>query len=161
MRVSILNSKSDESFAKVVAESNSIRAVMLALGYRANSGAIFYEIRKRINSLKLDTSHFGETTNKIISNNNQQYKLEDILVEKSTYKSIYRLKLRLVAEGRLNKICDICGLGDIWNGKPITLQLDHINGIPNDHRIENLRFLCPNCHSQTHNFSGRNKLRNL
>lgn len=40
-------------------------------------------------------------------------------------------------------------------GKPITLQLDHINGINNDNRIENLRFICPNCHSQTHNYSGK------
>ena len=43
----------------------------------------------------------------------------------------------------------------LWNGIPLVLQLDHINGINNDNRIENLRFLCPNCHSQTTTFSGK------
>lgn len=52
--------------------------------------------------------------------------------------------------------CVLCGMGPEWNGKPITLQLDHINGINNDHRLENLRILCPNCHSQTDTFAGKN-----
>lgn len=46
---------------------------------------------------------------------------------------------------------------DFWLNKPISLQLDHINGINNDHRLENLRLLCPNCHSQTDTYCGRNK----
>lgn len=49
-----------------------------------------------------------------------------------------------------------CGLTDNWQGKPLVLQLDHINGINNDNRLENLRFLCPNCHSQTETFCGSN-----
>ncbi|MGB2240169.1 MAG: HNH endonuclease [Pseudomonadales bacterium] len=53
--------------------------------------------------------------------------------------------------------CSSCGIGDEWNGKPITLQLDHINGVNNDHRLDNLRMLCPNCHSQTDTWCGRNK----
>jgi hypothetical protein len=52
--------------------------------------------------------------------------------------------------------CEICEIGNEWNGKPLTLQLDHINGIHLDNRIENLRILCPNCHSQTATFCGRN-----
>lgn len=50
----------------------------------------------------------------------------------------------------------MCGLGNNWNGKPLVLILDHINGIYNDNRIENLRLLCPNCNSQTDTFAGRN-----
>ena len=50
-----------------------------------------------------------------------------------------------------------CGIIDTWNGKHIDLQLDHINGKRNDHRLENLRWICPNCHSQTNTFCGRNK----
>lgn len=50
-----------------------------------------------------------------------------------------------------------CGIIDTWNGEPIDLQLDHINGKRNDHRLENLRWICPNCHSQTNTFCGRNK----
>lgn len=53
--------------------------------------------------------------------------------------------------------CEICGMDGIWNGKPLVLVLDHINGNPNDNRYENLRFVCPNCNSQLPTFTGRNK----
>jgi hypothetical protein len=56
----------------------------------------------------------------------------------------------------LKEKCYECGLSDTWNGKPITLEIDHINGNSLDHRVENLRLLCPNCHSQTSYFRGRN-----
>ena len=52
--------------------------------------------------------------------------------------------------------CECCGISE-WNGKEITLQVDHINGLANDNSIENLRLICPNCHSQSDTFSGRNK----
>lgn len=67
-----------------------------------------------------------------------------------------KLKKRLIEEGLKENCCECCGLGLMWNGKPITLELDHINGISTDHREENLRLLCPNCHSQTDTFRGRN-----
>jgi len=53
--------------------------------------------------------------------------------------------------------CSECGILPKWNGSPLRLQIDHINGNRNDNRIDNLRVLCPNCHSQTHTFAGRNK----
>ena len=52
--------------------------------------------------------------------------------------------------------CANCGLIE-WQGQVLSLHLDHINGINNDHRIENLRFLCPNCHSLTETYAGKNK----
>jgi hypothetical protein len=51
--------------------------------------------------------------------------------------------------------CAICGISDEWNGKKLMLQMDHINGVNTDHRLENLRFVCPNCHSQTDTFSNK------
>ena len=68
----------------------------------------------------------------------------------------YKIKLRLIEEGYLTNKCVECGLTDTYNGKPIKLQLDHINGISTDHRLENLRIVCPNCHSQTNSYAGKN-----
>lgn len=73
-----------------------------------------------------------------------------------TYKT-GTLRKRLLAHGILDNSCSECGIGPEWNGKSLTLELDHINGINNDHRLENLRILCPNCHSQTSTFRGKNK----
>lgn len=66
------------------------------------------------------------------------------------------LRTRLVSEGLLDEHCQICGLGTEWQGKPITLQLDHINGDGKDNSLINLRLLCPNCHTQTSTWGGRN-----
>lgn len=65
------------------------------------------------------------------------------------------VKKRLLHAGLLENRCQECGLSE-WRGKPLSVHIDHINGIPNDHRLENLRMLCPNCHSQTHTYGGRN-----
>jgi 5-methylcytosine-specific restriction endonuclease McrA len=65
------------------------------------------------------------------------------------------VKGRLIRAGLLQNTCSICGLTE-WQGKPITMHIDHINGVRDDHRLENLRMLCPNCHSQTPTYGGRN-----
>ncbi len=65
------------------------------------------------------------------------------------------IKLRLVQAGLRNNACEMCGLSE-WCGKPLAIQLDHINGVCDDNRLENLRMLCPNCHSQTNTYGGRN-----
>ena len=77
--------------------------------------------------------------------------LQDILTNKVKFNTSH-LKKRLVVEGLLEDKCKDCGNEGVWNGKPITLELDHINGDDNDNRLENLRILCPNCHSQTPTF---------
>lgn len=81
----------------------------------------------------------------------------EILVENSTYKWTKNLKDRLIRDGLLENVCYVCGQVPIWNGKPLTLQLDHINGVNNDNRIENLRILCPNCHTQTKTYGNKRR----
>lgn len=78
-----------------------------------------------------------------------------IFSENSTAKRNY-VKQLIIANNLIPLKCAECDIVDKWNGKSIVLQLDHINGHSNDQRLENLRFLCPNCHSQTHTFCGRN-----
>src|SRR3990167_1240859 len=60
-------------------------------------------------------------------------------------------------EDLLKNICSECNNQGYWNDKTLILQIDHINGIRDDHRLENLRMLCPNCHSQTETYCGRSK----
>lgn len=82
----------------------------------------------------------------------------EVFVANSQYvNNRVNVKKRLLATGVKNE-CALCGQGPEWNGFPLTLQLDHINGINNDHRVENLRILCPNCHTQTETYAGRKRL---
>ncbi len=68
------------------------------------------------------------------------------------------VKRRLLEAGILSNRCEWCGITE-WRGRPISIQIDHVNGIHDDHRLENLRMLCPNCHSQTDTHGARNKQR--
>jgi hypothetical protein len=68
------------------------------------------------------------------------------------------IKRRLLEAGVLENVCSVCGLRN-WLGQPLSMHIDHINGVRNDHRLENLRMLCPNCHSQTPTYAGRNAYR--
>ena len=113
-------------------------------------------LKKRIALSNLDLTKFN--SNPQIRPGNIQ-NIEDVLVKGSSY-CRHRLKKRLLKKGLLKNICYICGLLNYWNNKVIVLQLDHINGVNDDNRIENLRILCPNCHSQTSTFCGRNNLVN-
>jgi DNA-binding CsgD family transcriptional regulator len=77
------------------------------------------------------------------------------LVVAGTYRSRHNLKLRLLKEGLKSRRCEDCGLTE-WRERPISFALHHLNGDRYDNRLGNLKLLCPNCHSQTDNFSGRN-----
>lgn len=80
--------------------------------------------------------------------------LQELLVA-GAYRGRGYVKRRLVAAGLKGKDCERCGISR-WRGKPLSLALHHVNGDRLDNRLENLELLCPNCHSQTENFSGRN-----
>lgn len=83
--------------------------------------------------------------------------MERLLVA-DTYRSRHNVKVRLLTEGLKQNRCEVCGLTE-WLGKPLSMALHHVNGDGRDNRLENLQLLCPNCHSQTDNFSGRGRRR--
>jgi DNA-binding transcriptional ArsR family regulator len=80
----------------------------------------------------------------------------DELFLAGVHRGRHNLKRRLVLSGAKRNACETCGLSE-WRGSPITLALHHVNGDRTDNRIENLMLLCPNCHSQTNTFAGRNR----
>lgn len=145
---------SDEVFKDIVANANTYSDCLRALGLTTRGGSSSDILKRRIAELNCSTEHFGTLQMKSPS---AKYDLDEILVENSTYANISRLKIRLVNEGRLEYKCACCGNTGEWQGQKLVLQLDHINGKNNDHRIENLRFLCPNCHSITDTYAGKNK----
>ena len=80
---------------------------------------------------------------------------EEVFVENSTY-ARHNLKRRIINENKIDHVCCVCGIGPEWQGKPMPLILDHINGVNNDNRLENLRFVCSNCDSQLDTYKARN-----
>ena len=151
---------SDETFILAVQGSFSIAEVLRKLGMCGTGGA-YQTFKTRAEKLGVDTSHFtGQLWNKGKTGFVSKVKLSlsDLLVEDSGRKLKSSYKKRIFEAGLLENKCSECGIADLWNGKPITLQIDHINGEHFDNRIENIRILCPNCHSQTDTFCSRNRV---
>lgn len=150
---SLVNKMTDEQFTNLVKDSFSIAELARKIGYKSKGGGVVKLIKEKIIELNLDITHFNKYSKASLAKRNRP--LEEILVENSNYTNNSSLKKRLLEEGLLKYECYECHISE-WNGKPLSLQLDHINGNNSDNRLENLRFLCPNCHSQTETFSGRN-----
>ena len=152
----------DQDLRLAVENSESIRAVLNKLGLRA-AGGNYATIKARIASLGIDNTHFtgqgwckGDKHESLTAKHHRM-SLDVILVKNSTYQCTDRLKKRLIANNMLVNECAICGLGPLWNDKPLSLQLDHKDGDRCNNELDNLRLLCPNCHSQTDNFAGKAK----
>jgi hypothetical protein len=146
---------SDEQLRDAVARSESIRAVICRLGL-VPAGGNYQTVRDAIRRLGLDTAHFrGQGWRRGTSGAvTPPRPLDEVLVAGRRTQS-FGLKQRLVAAGVLPYACDECGIGE-WRGRRLALELDHVNGDSGDNRIENLRLLCPNCHSQTPTYRGWN-----
>lgn len=139
-----------DKLKEAISNSQSSKEVLEYLGLRA-AGGNYETLRKyaREFALMLPEWDYSQNVGKSI-----QFSNEEVFVENSNYSSRTSIKKRLFAMG-FKEECVECGQGPAWNGKPLSLQLDHINGVHNDNRLENLRIVCPNCHTQTETFSGR------
>lgn len=118
-------------------------------------------LKKKLDQFNIDYSHFtGQGWNKELKFKPKVAKdLKDIMTKNSTYQS-YKLLKRLIEEGIKEHKCECCGNTE-WNGKPIPLELHHIDGDHSNNTKENLQVLCPNCHAQTDNYRGKkNRINN-
>ena len=145
-----------DEFKKLVVTSESIGQVLKYFKLE-NKGGNNKTVKNRCVEENIDFSHFklGINSNKGRKFNVSKIPIENILVENCSYNRSH-LKDRLIEENILEYKCVKCGNTGIWNGVKLSLQLEHKNGISNDNRIENICFLCPNCHSQTGTYCGRN-----
>lgn len=135
--------------ADIVKNSNHYSEVLTKLKWRVHT-AYYKKLKHYLVTYDIDCSHF-----KGFNKSGKRRELETILIENSTYTNGRHLKQRLLKAKLLVNKCCICNITS-WLEQPITLHLDHINGNYTDNRIENLRLICPNCHSQTPTYCGRN-----
>jgi hypothetical protein len=144
---------------EAVSESLCIADVCRYFGLKPQA-ANYSNFKKIILFYNIDTSHFltqselSKIRYKTI--NFDKKDLNDCLVQGSNYDRKI-LKKRLFNEGYKEKKCELCGQSEIWNGNKLSFILDHINGINNDNRLENLRIICPNCDSTLDTYCSKNR----
>ena len=148
---------------EIVLKSKSISEVLRNLGFKVFTGSTFYNLKSRLQKDNIDFSHIPSigkgnpfirtvlTKEEVIS---KWFRILNVRPRSQILKH-YIFKFNL-----LDNKCCICANAGVWLGKPISIQLDHINGDGLDNRLENLRLLCPNCHSQTETFCGRKNRKN-
>lgn len=143
-----------EILRQIVKNSNSFSDIFNHFDM-VRSGTSYKIIKNRLDKEHISYSHFGYVNQ--LNFKKEKIPLKSLLVvHESRVTKNQDLKKRLIEEGVKKDECEQCNNPPFWNGIKLTLQLDHINGDNKDNRLENLQILCPNCHSQTNTFSGKN-----
>jgi hypothetical protein len=114
-------------------------------------------LKKKIKEYNLDISHFNQSNSR---KGKVKRKLDELLVKDGHPTSTGSLKKKLYDVKLKQPICELCGQDENWNGRKMSLILDHINGDHYDNRIENLRIVCPNCNATLDTHCGKNKKKN-
>jgi 5-methylcytosine-specific restriction endonuclease McrA len=138
----------DEIFIDVCIKSKSMAEASSKLGLHFNS---FKRRAKELNCYKPNKAGVG------IAKKGSGIPLSEILEGKCPQYQTFKLKKRLVNEGLKDNSCEVCGIKD-WNNTKLNMELDHIDGDRTNHNIDNLRMICPNCHSQTDTYRSKNRV---
>ena len=144
---SIISRYTNEELENIWKRSYSMREFARNLGYKSYSGDAGVRIRQKINELGLSDEHFLEK--RPIKRTRENVFCKDSTADQKTLRSWYKKE-------NIEYKCKICGLEPFWNGKELSLTLDHINGHNKDNRLENLRWVCPNCDRQLDTFGSKN-----
>ncbi|MFD9908992.1 HNH endonuclease [Streptomyces sp. NPDC059063] len=148
-----------EVLEPAVAASKSVNDVLryLEIGI---VGGYHTHISRRIKAYGIDTSHFSkQARSEMVPDIRRRRTPAEILIVDSTRRVPNTRLKRAMTELGVVERCALCGIGPEWLGEPLPLEVDHIDGDWSDNRIENLRMLCPNCHSTTDTYRGRGKKR--
>lgn len=146
--------RNDQAVIDACASSTSIGEALRYLGLRA-AGGNYKSFHQALDRLGINPPDGWKADPTKAARERLTRPDNDVFVIDSTYSNRRELKKRLARNG-MAQMCASCGIGPEWNGSPLTLQLEHANGVFNDNRVENLSLLCPNCHSQTETFAGGN-----
>lgn len=140
----------EKEFIRICEQSSTMSIAAAALGMHFNT---FKKHAQRLGCYKVNQGGRGTKKN---SNAERTTPLTEILDGKHPHFQTYKLKIKLIKAGMLKNACSICNTST-WQGKELLCELDHIDGDRTNHRLENLRLLCPNCHSQTSTYRAKNK----
>ena len=143
------NKFTKEEIQDIVKDGSDWTTVMNKFGYKSCNS--ISAIKDKLDKLEIDYSHLPIGT----WYSAKRYDLEEILVKDSIYTNMPQLLKRLKKERNWEHKCSVCNLCE-WNGKPIPLEIDHIDGCHSNNTYENLRAICPNCHAQTDTYKGKN-----
>ncbi|MFB7714391.1 HNH endonuclease [Streptomyces sp. NPDC056105] len=150
---------SEEELTQAVAASRSVAGVLLALGVPPANGTAHAKVKRSIDVYGLSTEHFTGQGHNVGTVSPLRLSAPEILIlkEPGTHRTRTTLLRRALDDIGRPHVCAQCDQGELWRGKRLVLEIDHIDGNPLDNRQDNLRYLCPSCHSQTGTFSNRRR----
>lgn len=140
-----------EELTNIVNDSHTLQEVLKKIGYSSVSGANRQTVQSRLDKYNISTEHFTKGVGRGIKRNEENVFCKDSTASQKVLREWYK-------KGNYTEYkCSICGQEPFWNGKELTLTLDHINGNNTDDRLENLRWVCPNCDRQLDTFGSKNR----
>lgn len=142
MKESLIDKYSREELENIVKASSTFKEVLQKLGYNTTSGSNNNTLKNKLEELKIDYSHFKTFAKPRVKRTEENIFIENSTASQKVLRSWY------FKNKYTEYKCSICGMEPFWQGKELTLILDHINGHNHDDRLENLRWVCPNCNQQ-------------